>query len=255
MLDAKKLPYVKAYSALLNDSRIDKLGAILYGLIEALSYKEGYCSASNNFLGTLLGYDKRTISRTVNNLKQYGYIQVFEVYKPSTKCLDQRKIKPLAPLDKIVYIPRQNEVEGVDENVYTGIDKNVLPPLDKNVYVNKSINNKSKLEYINIYSEVINSFKLNEDVKKVLYDYIAMRDFIRSPITTAALQLEINKLISLSVKPLEQKKIIENSISKNWKGFYPLSEDDKKLLNEQKQKESKKEIITYGEDQFDIGEW
>lgn len=51
------------------------LGAkVLYGQINRLSRKEGYCYASNKYLGGLLNVSERTVSRMIGELKQSNFI-------------------------------------------------------------------------------------------------------------------------------------------------------------------------------------
>jgi hypothetical protein len=59
----------------LDDDNLPDGAKILYGKIARLSYKNGYCWASNNTLsGTK---SENTASRNVKILEQYGYIKCF----------------------------------------------------------------------------------------------------------------------------------------------------------------------------------
>ena len=49
---------------------------LLYGEISALTNKEGYCWASNNYFAELYGVSKNTISLWINQLKNHGFIHV-----------------------------------------------------------------------------------------------------------------------------------------------------------------------------------
>lgn len=53
------------------------LGArMLYGQISRLSNKEGYCYASNKYLGELLHCNERSIQRFIEELKKNKFIKV-----------------------------------------------------------------------------------------------------------------------------------------------------------------------------------
>lgn len=49
---------------------------LLYGEITALTSKEGYCWASNDYFAKLYGVDKGTISSWVSSLKEHGFVDV-----------------------------------------------------------------------------------------------------------------------------------------------------------------------------------
>ena len=49
---------------------------LLYGEITALSNKDGYCFASNNYFANLYNVNKNTISSWITDLKNRGFIVV-----------------------------------------------------------------------------------------------------------------------------------------------------------------------------------
>lgn len=57
------------------DSRLTGDEKILFGEITALTQKEGYCWANNEYFANLYGVHKQTISKWVNNLKDYKHIE------------------------------------------------------------------------------------------------------------------------------------------------------------------------------------
>lgn len=66
---------------------------LLYALITTLSNKEGYCYASNKYLGEKLNVDPQTISRWIGNLRKYNYL-VVDIIRNENKEIIQRKIYP-----------------------------------------------------------------------------------------------------------------------------------------------------------------
>lgn len=58
------------------DSTIPPLAKILYSEIVALSHKDGYCYASNTYLGELNHVDERTIRRLLKQLASADYIKI-----------------------------------------------------------------------------------------------------------------------------------------------------------------------------------
>tara|TARA_R100001594_G_scaffold35124_2_gene64255 strand:+ start:470 stop:1084 length:615 start_codon:yes stop_codon:yes gene_type:complete len=62
---------------------------LLYGEITALSSKEGYCFATNNYFAKLYNVTKNTISLWVSQLHSYGFISV-ELIKKGEQITERR---------------------------------------------------------------------------------------------------------------------------------------------------------------------
>ena len=91
---------------------------LLYALITTLSNKEGYCYASNKYLGEKLNVDPQTISRWIGNLRKYNYL-VVDIIRNENKEIIQRKIYPndIPYLLNNRYPYVSNGQEGIDEKV------------------------------------------------------------------------------------------------------------------------------------------
>lgn len=59
---------------------------ILYGELSRLSTKEGYCFASNKYLGELVNKKERTIQKLLKELKENNLIKIY------IENINQRKI-------------------------------------------------------------------------------------------------------------------------------------------------------------------
>lgn len=59
---------------------------ILYGELSRLSTKEGYCFASNKYLGELVNKRERTIQNLLKELKENNLIKIY------IESINQRKI-------------------------------------------------------------------------------------------------------------------------------------------------------------------
>lgn len=95
MLDENKIKFIKCYSRLLNDERLDKFDVILYGLIEYLSNnKNGFCTASNNTLASYLDCSRMTIIRSINKLVDYNYLKKKNKQAPNNKNITHRELQP-----------------------------------------------------------------------------------------------------------------------------------------------------------------
>lgn len=66
------MEYIKYYSIVNKDymssNELNSLDKLLLIHITALCYKEGYCYATNRFFADIYGYDRKTISRSINKL-------------------------------------------------------------------------------------------------------------------------------------------------------------------------------------------
>lgn len=54
-------------------SSTDKL---VYGVIKALTNKNGYCYANNDYISKRVNLSKRTITKSISNLRKANYIRV-----------------------------------------------------------------------------------------------------------------------------------------------------------------------------------
>ncbi len=65
----------------LNDSivksnSINSTDKLVYGVIKALTNNLGYCYASNDYISKKVNLSKRTISKSISNLRKANYIRV-----------------------------------------------------------------------------------------------------------------------------------------------------------------------------------
>lgn len=135
------------YSILTADVRYNKnlspSEKIMFAEITALSNKQGYCSASNNYFADLYGVTKTTISRWIRNLIKEGYIK--SVLIKDGKEIKGRKLYPITDThNKNVDTPINKNDNTSLQKSGEGINKNVKKPINKNVKENNtSINNTS----------------------------------------------------------------------------------------------------------------
>jgi len=58
------------------DNNLPPNAKILYGQIKSLTYKNGYCFATNKYFADINKLSVRTISRLISTLAYYKYIKV-----------------------------------------------------------------------------------------------------------------------------------------------------------------------------------
>lgn len=79
----------------------------------------------------------------------------------------------------------------------------------------------------NGYSEIIDSYTANEDLKEALWEFIKMRKLIKKPMTDRALKCIMNKLDKLGRTDDEKIAILDQSIQNSWQGVFELKQDKK----------------------------
>ena len=68
--------YLKIPDFVLTSKKICATSKILYGYISLLCHQNGYCYATNNFLGKTLRVTPRTITRLIRELKDAKLITI-----------------------------------------------------------------------------------------------------------------------------------------------------------------------------------
>ena len=92
--EIQRIGYYAAIPAtVLFNERLKPNEKLLYALITALSNKEGYCYASNKYLGEKLGVDPVTVSRWITDLRRNNYIFV-DIMRNEKKEIICRRIFP-----------------------------------------------------------------------------------------------------------------------------------------------------------------
>lgn len=133
------------------DKRLKLLSRLLYAEITALTNEKGYCWATNKYFAELYEVSIQTISSCINQLKEFGYINVEMIYKEGTKEILNRYIK-------IFEYP-------IKENLNRGIKENFK---DNNTYINNTINNTYNIDSNNKNKKFIKPTL--EEIKQFIKD-------------------------------------------------------------------------------------
>lgn len=86
------------------------------------------------------------------------------------------------------------------------------------------------------YDEQIAEYTQNEDLQNALKAFLQMRSFIKKPMTEYALKLMLKKLDELGNTDDVKIAILNQSITNNWQGIFPLKDGNTK---QEKQPEKK----------------
>lgn len=86
------------------------------------------------------------------------------------------------------------------------------------------------------YDEQITEYTQNEDLQNALKAFLQMRSFVKKPMTEYALKLMLKKLDELGNTDDVKIAILNQSITHNWQGIFPLKDE---YTKQEKQPEKK----------------
>lgn len=96
------------------------------------------------------------------------------------------------------------------------------------------------------YDEQITEYTQNEELQNALKAFVQMRSFIKKPMTEYALKLMLKKLDELGNTDDVKIAILNQSITHNWQGIFPLKDG---YTNQEKQPEKKYDQNGYGSEE------
>lgn len=117
-----------------------------------------------------------------------------------------------------------------DKRKFEQQNNNKITTNEQQNNTNNNVKNVNNIK--NIYSDY------PEELKKALDNFVEMRKKIRSPLTENAMQLALNKLKKLSTDETTQIEIINETVLKGWKSFYPLEQEQNKNYKQRQYKTS-----------------
>ncbi len=62
--------------SIVKSNSIGSTDKLIYGVIKALTNNLGYCYASNDYISKKVNLSKRTISKSISNLRKANYIRI-----------------------------------------------------------------------------------------------------------------------------------------------------------------------------------
>lgn len=84
---------------------------------------------------------------------------------------------------------------------------------------------KKKTKKKTEYDILIESYSDDSNLTDTLYEFVKMRKTVKSPLTSHALELILKKLDKLAADNTSKIEILNNSITNNWKGVYPIKSE------------------------------
>lgn len=183
-------------------------------------------TVANTTLMTFTGLNKQALYRARNNLIQKEYIKF-------KKGINQTQSGTYEIIDFDTASDTANDTPSDTPN-----DTPNNTASDTNNKLNKTkLNNKKEIkkEKETDLDKILNEKVKDEDLKITFREFMKMRKAIKKPLTTRGLELCIKNVFQLSEDKQEQIMILNNSIMNNWQGIFPLKEEQKKQLQQEKE--------------------
>lgn len=212
------------------DTRLNALEKIILTEIDSLDNGEKGCYASNEHLAEFCQCSKTKVSTAIRKLIDCGYIYV--------QNFDGRKRELKSRLSNF---ERQN-IKNCNADIQNLKESNTV-----NNTVNNTVSNKKERKRKSkSYDEQIAEYTGNEELQDALKAFLQMRSFIKKPMTEYALKLMLKKLDEFGNTDDTKIAILNQSITNNWQGIFPLKDGN---IKQEKQPEKKYDQNGYGSEE------
>lgn len=202
------------------DTRLNALDKVILMEIDSLDQGEKGCYASNEHLAEFCQCSKTKVSTAISKLIKCGYlyIQNFDGRK--------RELK-----SRVSNFERQ-DIKNCNADIQNLKESNTYRNINNNTVSNK----KERKRTSKSYDEQITEYTVNEELQNALKAFVQMRSFIKKPMTEYALKLMLKKLDELGNDDMTKTAILNQSITHNWQGIFPLKDE---YTKKEKQPEKK----------------
>ena len=190
------------------DTRLNALDKVILMEIDSLDQGEKGCYASNEHLAEFCQCSKTKVSTAISKLIECGYLYI--------QNFDGRKRELKSRLSNF---ERQN-IKSCNADIQNLKESNTV-----NNTVNNTVSNKKERKSKSkSYDEQIAEYTGNEELQDALKAFLQMRSFIKKPMTEYALKLMLKKLDELGNTDDAKIAILNQSITNNWQGIFPLKD-------------------------------
>lgn len=212
------------------DTRLNALDKVILMKIDSLDQGEKGCYASNEHLAEFCQCSKTKVSTAISKLIECGYLYI--------QNFDGRKRELKSRLSNF---ERQN-IKNCNADIQNLKESNTI-----NNTVNNTVSNKKERKSKSkSYDEQIAEYTGNEELQDALKAFLQMRSFIKKPITEYALKLMLKKLDEFGNTDDTKIAILNQSITNNWQGIFPLKDGN---IKQEKQPEKKYDQNGYGSEE------
>lgn len=209
--------------------------------------KTNTVKANDQYVKKSLKWGISKIQKTKQALKEHGLIDIVQrrkdgkiegwfikvSYLVNERKADEIKIK-VQNINNTQNQQVENCTSGIEE---TNALKEKIKCLEKEIEVLKDNKKERKpKKQIKSYDDQITEYTQNEELQNALKAFVQMRSFIKKPMTEYALKLMLKKLDELGNNDTTKIAILNQSITHNWQGIFPLKDE---YTNQEKQPEKK----------------
>lgn len=209
--------------------------------------KTNTVKANDQYVKKSLKWGISKIQKTKQTLKEHGLIDIVQrrkdgkiegwfikvSYLVNERKADEIKIK----VQNINNTQNQHVENSTCGNEETNALKEKIKCLEKEIEVLKDNKKERKpKKQTKSYDEQITEYTENEELQNALKAFLQMRSFIKKPMTEYALKLMLKKLAELGNNDTTKIAILNQSITHNWQGIFPLKVE---YIKQEKQPEKK----------------
>lgn len=209
--------------------------------------KTNTVKANDQYVKKSLKWGISKIQKTKQTLKEHGLIDIVQRRKDGkiegwfikvSYLVNERKADEIKIKVQNINNTQNQQVENCTSgNEETNALKEKIKCLEKEIEVLKDNKKERKpKKQTKSYDEQITEYTQNEELQNALKAFVQMRSFIKKPMTEYALKLMLKKLDELGNNDTTKIAIINQSITHNWQGIFPLKDE---YTKQEKQPEKK----------------
>lgn len=203
--------------------------------------------ANDQYVKKSLKWGISKIQKTKQALKEHGLIDIVQRRKDGkiegwfikvSYLVNERKADEIKIKVQNINNTQNEQVENCTSgNEETNALKEKIKCLEKEIEMLKDNKKERKpKKQTKSYDEQITEYTENEELQNALKAFVQMRSFIKKPMTEYALKLMLKKLDDLGNNDTTKIAILNQSITHNWQGIFPLKDE---YTNQVKQSEKK----------------
>jgi hypothetical protein len=219
--------------------------------------KTNTVKANDQYVKKSLKWGISKIQKTKQTLKEHGLIDIVQRRKDGkiegwfikvSYLVNERKADEIKIKVQNINNTQNEQVENCTSgNEETNALKEKIKCLENELKMLKDNKKERKpKKQTKSYDEQIAEYTDNEELQNALKAFIQMRAFIKKPMTEYALKLMLKKLDEIGNTDDVKIAILNQSITHNWQGIFPLKDE---YTNQVKQPEKKYDQNGYGSEE------
>lgn len=198
--------------------------------------KTNTVKANDQYVKKSLKWGISKIQKTKQTLKEHGLIDIVQRRKDGkiegwfikvSYLVSERKADEIKIKVQNINNTQNEQVENCTSgNEETNALKEKIKCLEKELEMLKDNKKERKpKKQTKSYDEQIAEYTENEELQNALKAFVQMRSFIKKPMTEYALKLMLKKFDELGNNDMTKIAILNQSITHNWQGIFPLKDE------------------------------